>query len=83
LAQYNINSLIAELNKEIGSYIKTAGIGTRNDQTYTNIIKLTSRIEYIKNVYATLHHDIIEFISKESSPKANNFSSLEEKPLNP
>ena len=74
LAQYNINSLIAELNKEIGSYIKTAGIGTRNDQTYTNIIKLTSRIEYIKNVYATLHHDIIEFISKES--KDHNLSGL-------
>jgi len=74
LAQYNMNETITELNKEIGSYIQTAGIGKRNDQTYSNIIKLTSRIEYIKNIYATLHRDIIKYISKES--KDHNLSGL-------
>ena len=77
LAQENITGIITELNKKIGTYVSHGGVNPdktirQNQQNpeYNEIVKLTSKIDNIKNKYSALNDDINEFILTQSKNKS-------------
>ena len=76
LSQENVQGLITELNKAVGSYISKGGISQdpNNNAEYKNIITLTNRAESIKQRYAALNDDIMTFLK--NNAKDTNMSGL-------
>lgn len=64
LSQENVQALITELNKAVGSFIGKGGLSQdpNNNPDYNNIIKLTKRAEDIKKRYLALNDDIIRYL---------------------
>jgi archaellum component FlaC len=69
LAQENVQGLITELNKAVGNYISKGGLSQdpNNNAIYENIQKLTKRAEAIKQQYAQLNDDIINYIRSQTA----------------
>jgi hypothetical protein len=76
LSQENVQGLITELNKAVGNYISKAGLSqdSNNNAIYENIKKLTARAENIKQQYAKLNDDIINYIRSQTAD--NNMTTL-------
>jgi hypothetical protein len=76
LAEENVQGLITELNKAVGNYISKAGLSQdpNNNAVYENIKKLTAKAESIKQQYAQLNDDIINYIRTQSTD--NNMTAL-------
>lgn len=66
LSQENVQGLITELNKAVGSFIGKGGLSQdpNNNADYNNIIKLTKRAEDIKKRYSSLNDDIIKYLKE-------------------
>jgi hypothetical protein len=66
LSQENVQALITELNKAVGSFIGKGGLSQdpNNNADYNNIIKLTKRAESIKNRYSALNDDILKYLKE-------------------
>jgi hypothetical protein len=66
LSQENVQALITELNKAVGSFIGKGGLSQdpNNNADYNNIIKLTKRAESIKNRYSGLNDDILKYLKE-------------------
>ena len=66
LSQENVQGLITELNKAVGSFIGKGGLSQdpNNNPDYNNIIKLTTRAEGIKKRYSALNDDIIKYLKE-------------------
>lgn len=66
LSQENVQGLITELNKAVGSFIGKGGLSQdpNNNGDYNNIIKLTKRAESIKNRYSALNDDILKYLKE-------------------
>lgn len=64
LSQENVQGLITELNKAVGSFISKGGLSQdpNNNGDYNNVIKLTKRAESIKNRYSALNDDILKYL---------------------
>jgi hypothetical protein len=69
LAQENIKGLITELNKAVGNYISKGGLSQdpNNNQDFKTIQALTQKAENIKQRYARLNDDIINFIRSKNA----------------
>lgn len=76
LSQENVQGLITELNKAVGSYISKGGLSQdpNNNADYKNIITLTNRAESIKQRYAVLNDDIMTYLK--NNAKDTNMSGL-------
>jgi hypothetical protein len=76
LSQENVQGLITELNKATGAYISKGGLSQdpNNNPEYVNIQKLTQRAENIKQRYAQLNDDILNYIKTQT--KDNNMTKL-------
>ncbi len=76
LSQENVQGLITELNKAVGSYISKGGISQdpNNNPDYKNIITLTNRAESIKQRYAALNDDIMTYLK--NNAKDTNMTGL-------
>jgi len=77
LAQENIRGIITELNKKIGTYVSHGGVNpaknispNQQNPEYNEIVKLTAKIDNIKNKYSALNDDINEFILTQSKNKS-------------
>lgn len=66
LSQENVQGLITELNKAVGTFIGKGGISQdpNNNADYNNIIKLTTKAENIKKRYSALNDDIIKYLKE-------------------
>jgi hypothetical protein len=69
LAQENVQGLITELNKAVGNYISKGGLSQdpNSNAIYENIQKLTKKAESIKQQYAQLNDDIINYIRSQTA----------------
>jgi hypothetical protein len=69
LAQQNVQGLITELNKAVGNYISKGGLSQdpNNNAIYENILKLTKKADAIKQQYAQLNDDIINYIRSQTA----------------
>lgn len=76
LSQENVQGLITELNKAVGSYISKGGISQdpNNNADYKNIVTLTNRAESIKQRYAALNDDMMTYLK--NNAKDTNMSGL-------
>jgi hypothetical protein len=76
LSQENVQGLITELNKAVGSYISKGGLSQdpNNNADYKNIVTLTNRAESIKQRYAALNDDMMTFLK--NNAKDTNMSGL-------
>lgn len=66
LSQQNVQGLISELKKATNNYISTGGLSqdANNNPTYSNIVKLITKANGIKNDYARLNDDILNYLTK-------------------
>lgn len=66
LSQQNVEGLISELKKATNNYISTGGLSqdANNNPSYDNIIKLMSKANNIKQEYARLNDDILNYLTK-------------------
>lgn len=76
LSQRDINPLLTNLNKSIGSFIGKGGVSmnANNNPEYNNIQTYMKQITDIKNGYSTLYDDIVKYLSQETQD--NNLSGL-------
>jgi hypothetical protein len=76
LSQENVQGLITDLNKAVGSYISKGGLSQdpNNNPDYNNVIKLTQRAERIKKRYSTLNDDILKYLK--DNAKDTNMAGL-------
>lgn len=74
LAQENTQQLFTELNQAVGNYIKKGGLSQdpNNNIEYATVLRLTDKIEKIKQKYSELNDNILKFVTKESTD--NNLS---------
>jgi hypothetical protein len=65
ISQENVQALITELNKAVGSFVAKGGVSQdpNNNPDYNNIVKLTQRAESIKQRYAALNDDILKYLT--------------------
>lgn len=64
LSQENVQALITELNKAVGSYISKGGLSQdpTSNSDYNTVINLTQRAENIKERYSSLNDDILLYL---------------------
>lgn len=76
ISQENVQALITELNKAVGSYISKGGLSQdpNNNPDYNNVIKLTQRAERIKKRYTALNDDILNYLK--ANAKDTNMAGL-------
>jgi hypothetical protein len=76
LSQENVQGLITELNKAVGSYISKGGISQdpNNNADYNNVITLTNRADSIKQRYSALNDDITTYLK--NNAKDTNMTGL-------
>ena len=69
LAQENVQGLITELNKAVGNYIGKGGLSQdpNNNSDFKTIQTLTQRADSIKQKYAALNDDIINYIRSKTT----------------
>lgn len=69
LAQENVQGLITELNKAVGNYISKGGLSQdpNNNSDFKTIQSLTQRADSIKQKYAALNDDIINYIRSKTT----------------
>ena len=65
ISQENVQALITELNKAVGSFVAKGGVSQdpNNNPDYNNVVKLTQRAESIKQRYAALNDDILKYLT--------------------
>ena len=65
ISQENVQALITELNKAVGSFVAKGGVSQdpNNNPDYNNVVKLTQRAESIKQRYAGLNDDILKYLT--------------------
>ena len=76
LSQENVQALITELNKAVGSYISKGGLSQNpnSNPDYNKVLKLTQRAEGIKKRYSALNDDIINYLK--ANAKDTNMAGL-------
>ena len=65
ISQENVQALITELNKAVGSFVAKGGVSQdpNNNPDYNNVVKLTQRAESIKQRYAALNDDNLKYLT--------------------